>query len=175
MHTQGGCNVVKSVKCHILHQKNERVALTQVGYLSCSFTTKQCECKQIDYIAGPLQQVFFAFSDMQTGKQLSHNEVGIRSEAAHATLLRLVQLRDSQSSVGQQEQRYQPLARTLLTALLLTRYLTTQHVLQSRVKAMPLCLCVCLCVCPCVSVGTIYRCHTQRKEISIIRLGCFCT
>ena len=148
MHTQGGCNVVKSVKCHILHQKNERVALTQVGYLSCSFTTKQCEYKQIDYIAGPLQQVFFAFSDMQTGKQLSHNEVGIRSEAAHATLLRLVQLRDSQSSVGQQEQRYQPLARTLLTALLLT----IDILLPSMCCKAGLKQCLCVCVSVCVSV-----------------------
>jgi len=32
-------------------------------YLSCNFTTKQCEYKQINYITGPLQ-VYFAISDM---------------------------------------------------------------------------------------------------------------
>ena len=49
--------------------KNGSVALTRVGYLSNSFTTKLCEYKQINYyIAG---QVSFAISDMQVGKQLS--------------------------------------------------------------------------------------------------------
>jgi len=44
-----------TVLFHSLHYKNGRVALTWEGYLSCSFTTKQFEYKQIDYyIAGPL-------------------------------------------------------------------------------------------------------------------------
>ena len=47
------------------------VALTWEGYLSCSFTTKQCEYKQIDYYIAVHYRSPFAISDMQTGKQLS--------------------------------------------------------------------------------------------------------
>ena len=31
----------------LLHCKNKRVVLTQLGYLSCSFTAKECTYKQI--------------------------------------------------------------------------------------------------------------------------------
>ena len=55
--------------------------------------------------------------------------------------------------------------------------------MRSRGKAMPLCLCVCLCVRPqkniekCFKQGRkgIYRLHSQRKTISMIILGRFCT
>ena len=55
--------------------------------------------------------------------------------------------------------------------------------MRSRDKAMPSCLCVCVCVCPqtniekCFKQGCkgVYRNHGQRKTISIIILGRFCT
>jgi len=62
--------------------------------------------------------------------------------------------------------------------------LTRVH-MCSRGKAMPSCLCVCVCVCVCVckkywkcfNQGRkgVYRRHSQRKTISIIILGHFCT
>ena len=47
-----------------LHCKNKRVVLTQLGYLSCSFTAKECTYKQISW---PL----LVSSFRQSGKQLS--------------------------------------------------------------------------------------------------------
>ena len=53
--------------------------------------------------------------------------------------------------------------------------------MRSRGKAMPSCLCVCVCppknIEKCFKQGRkgVYRRHSQRKSISIIILGCFCT
>jgi len=47
--------LTQQLHLHHIDYKNGRVALTWSRvYLSCSFTTKQCEYKQINYIAGPL-------------------------------------------------------------------------------------------------------------------------